>query len=416
MGENISNNNVENNKSVYEEGALKIEKLTSSEITYTIVGCGIGSGALGTAYGARLGGFPIIAFWLIISGILTLASMYYVAESTLRTRKMVQLPGLAERYVGKSGRFFVFLAVVINSFSCLIAYVNGSGDVIAEMLGVPRIIAIIIFVVPAVLVTYKGLKAVGKITKHMTILMIGLIVVLTGASMFSSDADWARLANQNWTYAIPMFNVAAFSYIGQYLVPDLARGSSHNPKQLAPAMFKGQIIVAILLIMVPLGTFLVAEPNDFAQVATITWGAAIGQWAFFTANIFAITGMFTSFLPITQTLISNIVDFFNFRSDSDPKIRIPIMIVGVGIPFFLAVSGMVTFIDAIYFSGTFAAAIMAILPVFMINSARKNGDIEPEWNCGKWASLPVQVIIIIMYGGSALYAIIGALGYLPAGW
>lgn len=416
MGNTESNTNIGSNESVYEEGALKIEKLTSSEVTFTIVGCGIGSGALGLAYGARLGGFPIITLWLIVSGILTLASMYYVAESTLRTRRLIQLPALAERYVGKSGRFFIFLAVVINSFSCLIAYVNGSGDVIAEMLGVPRIIAILIFTIPAVLVTYKGLKAVGKITKHMTILMIGIVVVLTIASMLSKDADWARLANQNWTYAVPMFNVAAFSYIGQYLVPDLARGSSHNPKQLGPALLKGQIIVAGLLILIPLGTFLVSAPENFAEVATITWGRAIGQWAFFTANIFAVTGMFTSFLPITQTLISNIVDFFDFRSDSDPKIRIPIMAVGVGIPFVLAVTRMVSFIDAIYFSGTFAAAIMAILPVFMINGARKNGDIEPEWNCGKWASLPVQALIIIMYGGSAIYAIIGTLGFLPAGW
>ena len=415
MGENINKTSAAPS-SVYEEGNLKIEKLTANQVIFIIVGCGIGSGALGTAYGARLGGFPIIAFWLIVSGILTLASMYYVAESTLRTRRMMQLPGLAEKYVGPIGRILVFLAVVINSFSCLIAYVNGSGDTIAALTGLPRIVSILIFVLPAAFVTYKGLAAVGKITTHMTILMIGTIIVLTVGSIFAKDADWSRLARQDWTYAIPMFNIAAFSYIGQYLVPDLARGSAHNPKQLAPAMLKGQIIVMVLLIMIPLGTFLVADPQDFAQVATITWGRAIGQWAFFTANIFALLGMFTSFLPITQTLISNIVDFFNFRSDSDPKIRIPIMAVGIGIPFILGATGMVTFIDAIYFSGTFAAAIMAILPIFMINSARKNGEIEPVWNCGKWASKPIQALMIIMYGGSALYAIIGAFGFLPAGW
>lgn len=409
-------NETEVNASVYEEGNLKIEKLTHNEVVFVIVGCGIGSGALGTAYGARLGGFPIIAFWLIVSGILTLASMYYVAESTLRTRTMMQLPGLAEKYVGPIGRILVFLAVVINSLSCLIAYVNGSGDTIAALTGIPRIVSILIFVLPAALVTYKGLKAVGKITTHMTVIMIGTIVVLTVASILSKDAHWVRLGRQNWTYAIPMFNIAAFSYIGQYLVPDLARGSAHNPKQLAPAMLKGQIIVMILLIMVPLGTFLVADPQDFAQVATITWGQAIGQWAFFTANLFALLGMFTSFLPITQTLISNVVDFFKFDSDVNPKVRIPIMLVGIGVPFFLGATKMVTFIDALYFSGTFAAAIMAILPVFMINSARKNGEIEPVWNCGKWASLPVQAIILIMYGGTALYAILGALGFLPAGW
>ena len=108
-----------NTGSPYEEGALKVSRLTPMEVIFTIVGCGIGSGCLGTAYSARLAGFPVITFWLIVSGITTLFSMYYVAETALRTRKLVQLPGLAERYVGPIGKILIFLAVTLNSFSCL---------------------------------------------------------------------------------------------------------------------------------------------------------------------------------------------------------------------------------------------------------------------------------------------------------
>ncbi|SHH49906.1 Amino acid permease [Anaerosphaera aminiphila DSM 21120] len=411
----MSDKNV-NNAPVYEEGALKIEKMTPSEVIFAVVGCGIGSGALGTAYSARLGGFPVIAFWLIVSGILTLISMYYVAEATLRTKKMIQLPGLANRYVGKLGMVLVFLAVVINSLSCLIAYFNGSGEIIASFLGVSKGMGAVIFMVPAALVTYMGLKAIGVVGKYMSFIMVGLILILTVASFLASSSDVGRLFVSNWKYAIPIFNVAAFSYIGQYLVPDLARGLAHDPKKLAPSLLIGQVIVAVLLILIPMGTFIVAPANEITEVATIVWGRAIGQWAFFMANIFALMAMFTSFTPITQTLISNIVDFFKLKSDSDPKIRIPIMAIVLGIPLYLTISGKVSFIDAVYFSGTFAAAIMAILPIFMINNARKTGDIEPEWTCGKLASWPVQAIIIILYGGTIIYAILGGMGYLPAGW
>lgn len=401
---------------VYEEGALKVHKLTSMEVIFTIVGCGIGSGCLGTAYSARLAGFPVITFWLIVSGALTLCSMFYVAESALRTKKLVQLPGLAERYVGKAGRVLIFLAVVINSTSCLIAYFNGSGNIINQAFGLPNWVGTLMFVIPAVIVTWFGLKAVGVAGKYMSSGMAILVVVLTVASLVSKDADVSRLAVSNWKYAIPIFNVAAFSYIGQYLVPDLARGLSHDPKKLAPALAIGQLLVALLLILVPLGCFIVNPADKITQVATIAWGEAIGLWAFFTANIFALIAMFTSFCPITQTLISNIVDFFRFKSDEDVKTRLPIMVIVVGIPLFLAISGMVEFIDAIYFSGTFAAAIMAILPVIMIRKARKKGDIEPEWNCGRLASWPIQAVIILLYGGTIVYAIAGALGVLPAGW
>ena len=47
---------------LYEEGALKVKRLTPMEVVFTVVGCGIGSGSLGTAYSARLAGFPVITF------------------------------------------------------------------------------------------------------------------------------------------------------------------------------------------------------------------------------------------------------------------------------------------------------------------------------------------------------------------
>ena len=55
----MSNESANRNASPYEEGALKVQKLTPMEVIFTVVGCGVGSGCLGTAYGARLAGFPV---------------------------------------------------------------------------------------------------------------------------------------------------------------------------------------------------------------------------------------------------------------------------------------------------------------------------------------------------------------------
>ncbi|WP_071141680.1 aromatic amino acid transport family protein [Acidaminococcus timonensis] len=153
--------------SLYEEGALKVRKLTPLQVIFTVVGCGVGSGCLGTAYGARYAGFPVIAFWLIVSGITTLFSMYYVAETALRTKRMMQLPGLAERYVGPIGKILIFLAVTLNSFSCLIAYFNGSGSILNKLLGVPDWVGTMMFLIPGMLVVYFGLKAVGMAGEYL---------------------------------------------------------------------------------------------------------------------------------------------------------------------------------------------------------------------------------------------------------
>lgn len=415
MSEN-EKNVVETGQSPYEEGALKVRKLTPMEVIFTVVGCGVGSGCLGTAYSARYAGFPVITFWLIVAGITTLFSMYYVAETTLRTRRMVQLPGLAERYVGPIGKILIFLAVTLNSFSCLIAYFNGSGNILNTLMGVPNWVGTLMFLIPGMVVVYFGLKAVGMAGKYLSAAMTVMLIILSVASVISKDADLSRLFVSDWSYAVPVFNVAAFSYIGQYLVPDLARGLSHEPEKLAPSMLIGQIITAALLTLVPLGCFAINPADQITEVATIAWGQALGSWALFTANIFALIAMFTSFCPISQTLVSSIVDFFKFKSDSDKAIRLPIMLVVYAIPLILVLGNFIGFVDAIYFSGTFCAAIMAILPVFMLNNARKTGDIEPVWTCGWMASKPMQILIVILYGSTVFYAIFSAFGLLPAGW
>lgn len=84
-----------------EEGALKTTKLTFYEAISIIVGANIGSGILGLAYSTRLAGWPVLLLWLVVAGLFTTFSMLYVAETALRTRKPLQLPGLAEKYVGK---------------------------------------------------------------------------------------------------------------------------------------------------------------------------------------------------------------------------------------------------------------------------------------------------------------------------
>ena len=105
-----------------EEGALSVKKLTFWEAAMIIVGANIGAGILGLAYSTRKAGWPILLMWLIAAGVCTTISMLYVAETTLRTKKPMQLPGLAERYVGKLGAVLVFISVCANSIGCMISY------------------------------------------------------------------------------------------------------------------------------------------------------------------------------------------------------------------------------------------------------------------------------------------------------
>lgn len=406
----------EKNNAVIEEGALKVTKLTMYEAMAIIVGANIGSGILGLAYSTRLAGWPILLLWLIVAGVFTTFSMLYVAESALRTKKPLQLPGLAEKYVGKAGSVLVFISVCANSIGCMIAYTSGSGNILCTLLGLPNWAGSLLFTVPCVLVVWFGLKATGLWEKFMSTGMVVLLAVIIIASFLSGKADVSRAMYANWKYAVPLLSSAIFCYIAQYAVPELARGMRHTPKKLPVAIILGMFITGVLLAIVPLAVLSLTGADKVTQVATLAWGEALGTWALYTANIFALCAMMTSYWAVGGSMLTNIVDMFKLKDEKDTKTRLIAIACTVLPPFILAYAGLVSFVDAIGWAGTFGGVIMSIVPVLMVNNARKKGDIEPEWKCGWYAHPAVQGAIIVIFGLAAIYFICSMVGILPAGW
>ena len=207
-----------------EEGALKVTKLTLYEAVAIIVGANVGSGILGLAYSSRLAGWPILVLWLAVAGLFTTFSMLYVAESALRTKKPLQLPGLAEKYVGKVGSVLIFISVCANSIGCMVAYTTGSGNILCTLLGLPNWAGSLLFTVPCVLVVWFGLKATGLWEKFMSTGMVVLLGIIVIASFLSGKADVSRAVYANWTYAVPLLSSAIFCYIAQYAVSSSSAG------------------------------------------------------------------------------------------------------------------------------------------------------------------------------------------------
>ncbi|MGI5962671.1 MAG: aromatic amino acid transport family protein [Lawsonibacter sp.] len=399
-----------------EEGALKVKKLTPYEAAFMIIGVNIGSGILSLAYSSRLGGWPILALWLVVSAVIVTVSMLYVAEVALRTKKVMQLPGLAERYLGKTGSVLIFIGVCINSLSCLIAYTSGSGSIIASFLGCSDAIGGVIFSIPAILVVFFGLKSTGVAQKVISTAMIVLLACLVIATFINENTDVSRAMYSNWSFALPLLNMAVFCHITQYAVPDIVRGLRDRPKMICPSIVGAKVVVTLFLCLVPLSVLAITGPENVTQVATIAWGNALGPVAAVAANLFALTAMLTSYWTHCSSMLNNIIDIFKFKDEDDKKTRVGTMIFVAGIPFLLAYSGLVGFVDAISLAGAFGGIIMSVLPIFMLNAARKTGDNEPPWKCGWYSAKWMQALIIVVFIFSTGYKILSMFGLLPVGW
>ena len=394
------------------EAALKVHRLTFMEATMMVVGSTIGSGVLGLAFASRNAGWPVLLTWLVVAGFFSIISMLYVAEATLRTTRPLQLSGLAEKYVGKIGSWLIFFSVGATSFCSLIAYTSGCGKILSEFFGISLEMASCLFALGATSVVWLGLKATGVAEKYLSSGMTAMLILLVGASLFSARVPVADILYTHWMYAVPVF-----CYAVQYIVPEISRGFTHEPGKLVPSILAGAGISFVILALVPLAVFLMLPVDEISEVASLSWGRALGSPVFFViVNAFAFCAMLTSFWAIAESFLTNMIDRLGFKSETDIRTRAACLAFIVIPPVLLAYSGLVGFVNAIFSAGTFGGIIMSILPVFMLRSSRKHGDKKPCWQCG-WIAHPImQTLVVLLFASAGVYAILSLCGWLPAAW
>ncbi len=389
-----------------QESGLVTKKLSLWEGVAMIVGTNIGAGVLAIPYASRNAGFLPLFLWLIVIGILTTITMLYVAETTLRTRAHHQLSGLAARYVGKVGAWLIFISVCANTTGALTAYMAGSGRLLNELLGIPNQLGSILFSIPAVGILFIGLKAIGKSGKFISSAMIVLIITLSITTLFNDHSSVSFLAEAHWSYMIPIIYLVVFSYSAQYIVPEIARGLAHTPKLLPKAIVIGMTCTFILLSTVAFSVIFLAGIDNVDEIATITWGKFLGQWAVIIANIFALCAMLTSYWGLGGSYFTNIFDKFRLGSETHLGKRAIVLAIIAIPPFILAYRELLSFGRALEFAGAVGGVILAIVPLLMLRAARKTGDIIPEWQCNQFiTSLPIKAVIVLLYTFTGLYAI-----------
>ncbi|WP_291314426.1 aromatic amino acid transport family protein [Corynebacterium sp. UBA2622] len=379
-----------------------------------IFGTNIGAGILSLPYAGRNGGFLALLLALIIAGVLTTISMLYVAEVSLRTRRPLQLSGLAEQYLGNWGRWAVFAAIMVNGTGALIAYAAGSGQLLNNLVGLPPMVGTLVFFALGTFIMYKGLEATGISEMLITAAMAAIILILCGWTFVGPGISLSNIWVLNPYFIIPIMNLAVFTFMAQYVVPELARGMEReHTAAISKSIIAGMAITGFTLALVPFAALGLLGEN-VSEVVTISWGEELGSAAYYMANIFALLAMFTSFMAIGYTTMRNVLDICHWPQHGWQRgVAVAITVL---IPLAISFAGLGGFVSALSYAGGIAGVIMSIVPVLLLNISRKRGEREPAWTVG-WTSHPVvQWLIIIAYGLAGLYSVGTILGIVPAGW
>ncbi len=70
--------------------------------------------------------------------------------------------------------------------------------------------------------------------------MVVMISVLVIATLLNHRVGY--LLDGNWLYMVPVFNVVAFCFSAQYIVPEMARGFADKPEKLPKAIMVGMAL------------------------------------------------------------------------------------------------------------------------------------------------------------------------------
>ena len=162
-------------------------------------------------------------------------------------------------------------------------------------------------------------------------------------------------------FIIPIMNLAVFTFLAQYVVPEMARGMAETkPEALPKAIIAGMCITAFTLALVPFAA-LGLLGTEVTEVVTIAWGEKLGTAAYYMANLFALLAMFTSFLAIGFTAMRNVLDIFHWPEDGWQRIAATALTVIP--PLVIALAGLGGFVSALTYAGGFAGAILSLIHI-----------------------------------------------------
>jgi len=349
-----------------------------------LLGTIIGAGFLGIPYVISKSGFLIgVVYLLLIAGFIMLTKLY-LGEVALRTKETCQLTGYADRYLGKSGKFVMFFAMIFGIYSALVAYLIGEGRSLSYVVfgnfGNALVISLLFWATLTIL-TYIGLKALKKYEKISMFVVLGLVLLIF--VFFIGRVNLENLSYINSETFAP-FGVILFSFLAFSALPEVKRILSGQEKLMIRVIVTGILLaffIYLLFTFVVVGVF----GNGVQEIATLSLG-----------RFFALLGVMTMFTAYFALSIA-IRDMFRFdfklgRFKGWLLSSLVPLILFLVVYFFKVVS----FVQILSIAGIVSGGLTGISVLLMNLRAKKLGNRKPEYTVGiNWLVIIVLSALFI---------------------
>lgn len=353
-----------------------------------MVGTIIGAGVLALPYAVSKVGVFLGVGMLIILGLIVVLLNLYMGEIVLRTKKIHEISGYAEKYIGKWGKKFITISMFIGIVGGLVAYIIGEGEALQALFGWDKFwFSLIFFGIMAALVFFD----LGGIVYSEILLVVSMLVILLGIIVFSLPSiNVSNFFHSDISKILIPYGVMLFALFDLAVIPEMASCLKRNKKKLKRNIIIGASIPLIIYIIFAVVAVGVAGLS-VSEIVTISLGDILGKHVLILGNLFAVFAMATSFLTLGLALKWILTKDYEWND----KIA---WLFAMSIPFVIFLLGLTSFISAILVTGAIAGGLDSIIVIYMFNKAKKLGDRKPEYSIKSNVVLNLVLVGVFLIG------------------
>lgn len=354
-----------------------------------LIGTIIGAGFLAIPFVMMKSGAPIGLFHLVVIGILVCIIMLYLGEIALRTKRPHQLAGYASKYLGKTGKKIMFIALLFEVYSAVLAYLIAEGISISHLFfgnsDYAFIISIIFWIILSAFI-FKGIKALknGEFFGNLILLLIvALITIIFIPQIQISNLTTINFANMFVPFGVILFAYLAFTSITETVII-LGKEKQKLKSSIIQSFIISFLVYAIFAIVV-----LGVKGQLTPEIATLSLGKPF--------IILGILTMLTSYLALSVSLCDSFKFDYNMHKI---KAWLTTIIVPLFIFILLVFLNKTSFVTILGIGGVISGGLLVILILIMHTKAQKLGERKPEYSMPNSIVLKIIIALIFIIGAS----------------
>jgi len=288
-------------------------------VSLWVSGASLGAGLLALPVQTGLAGLVPALAGLVFIWILMLGSGIILADFFVdMDQPSAGLFTLFEQGLGRWSRWLVTPGFLLVFYGILVAYLSGSGAVLASLLHLPKLewLLLLLFFLISTGSVLVGLKFIHRANMGFMILLLGSFMVML--ILVGKHIETKNLVYQDWKFLPSALPIILCSFAYQNIIPSVCTSLHNDRAQIRRALFYGTLIsllvnglwVLVVVGVLPLsgdGSLLNAFHQN--QPATIPLAQSIpsGYIQFFSL-LFSLAALFTSYVAVGEGLRNFLAD------------------------------------------------------------------------------------------------------------